>query len=514
MENYMHEHKGALRIQSPICDRMTVTDLSADFSLPDYQPEIKRLLRVRATVLHPDTYIGAGSAELTGTVEYSILYTGNDGAIYCASETGEYQISVPIEADANVEWNAGVVCDAEILPESVTGRVAAPRKFAVKARLRSHVQILGTCVLAEELVASGEREDLQRLWGSAECAERFVGVGEAMELGDEILCDSQADDLRVISAEGQVFVTEAVSGSGTVNCRGELCLKLLTCREGGETAPAVLWRRIPFSQVVPVEGAEVNCDACADGICSGVRVRVEEGRILCEATVRLRAHAQRNVELRYVRDLYSTTSECRTKSETLALPQALGCFNGNFSLNGSLPFAEAGIKQASAVADLSVMPTVTALEAENGKYYLCGRCRCQAILLDGTDTVLSEFELPFRYETDGGAAVHGYDATVEAISCRAKVDGERIGVDAELAVSLCVRGEQEIQLLTEAALGDAVERAGAVYTICYPSREDTLWSVAKRYRRSVSEISESNSLGGAQAADSPESLAGVGYLVV
>ncbi len=514
MENYMNEHKGALRMQAPICDRMSVTDLSADFSLPDYQPEIKRLLRVRATVLHPDTYIGAGSAELTGTVEYSILYTGNDGAIYCANETGEYQISVPLESAAEFEWNAGVVCDAEILPESVTGRVAAPRKFAVKARLRSRVRVLGTRVVAEGLAASSEGEDLQRLWGSTECAERFVGIGEAMELGDEILCDSQAEDLRVICAEGQVFVTEATAGSGTVNCRGELCLKLLTCRESGESAPAVLWRRIPFSQAVPVDGAEVNCDACADGVCSGVRVRVEEGRILCEATVRLRARAQRNAELRYVRDLYSTASECETKMEVQAIPQSLGCFNGNFSLNGSLTFAEAGIKQAGAVADLSLTPTVTSLEAENGKYYLCGRCRCQAILLDGSDTVLSEFELPFRYETDGGDAVRDYDATVEAISCRARVDGERIGVDAELAVSLCARGQREIQLLTGATLGNAVERTGAVYTICYPSREDTLWSVAKRYHRAVSEVSESNSLGGAQAADSPESLAGVGYLVV
>ena len=32
----------------PICDKVITQDISGDFSLPDYQPEIKRLLRITA----------------------------------------------------------------------------------------------------------------------------------------------------------------------------------------------------------------------------------------------------------------------------------------------------------------------------------------------------------------------------------------------------------------------------------------------------------------------------------
>ena len=69
-------------------------------------------------------------------------------------------------------------------------------------------------------------------------------------------------------------------------------------------------------------------------------------------------------------------------------------------------------------------------------------------------------------------------------------------------------------MICDASLGDEVSTTGAFCTICYPSREDTLWSVAKRYRRSVDAVAEINSLAGAPSADSPESLAGVRYLLV
>ncbi len=514
MDNYSKEGKHSLRVQAEICDRRNVTDLSADFTLPDYQPEIKRLLRVRATVSPPDKYIGAGNAEFSGTVDYAILYAGNDGALYCATETGEYQFTLPIEVASDIDLNEGVVCDAEILPDTVTGRVVAPRKFSVKCRLRSHVRLYGTRLIEETLIG-GDPASLQRLCGNMESARVFVGTGEPLQLGDEILCDVQSGDIRVISAEGQVFVTEAVAGSGVVNCRGEVCLKLLCAQEGSSSAPSALLRRIPFSQSVVTDGAEVNCDACAFGVCSQLQITVEEGRILCEVELRLRTRAQRNESFSFTRDIYSTAAECEATYTDAVLPHAIKCLNGNFSLNTALPLEEVGIRAGMSVADVALTPTVTSLESDHGKSFLIGRCRVSVILCDAEDTVAQEFEIPFRYETDGcDRPITDFEATVDPISCRARIDGERIGLDAELAVSLSLRGENRCRMLSEASFGETLASRGAVYTVCYPAKEDTLWSVAKRYHRSVATVSQMNHLADAPAADAAESLGGVAYLLV
>ncbi len=513
----LYEKEGARqsRIQELASERQIFTDLGEDFSLPDYQPEIKRLLRVKATISGADTYVGAGSAECSGTVDYSILYSGNDGGLHCFHQTGEFRFAAPLELPKDLDVGEGILCDVDSAPDLISGRVTSPRNLSVKCRLRSCVRLYGSRTVGENLV--GEAGGLERLYGEADSARVFLGVGDPIRLADEILCDGKERDLRVIYADGQVFVTEVSAGSGSVNCRGELCLKLLCAYEDAaeNELPHEIRRRVPFATAVAVDGVEVNCDACARGDCVDLSVTVEEGRILCEASVILRARAQRNERIAYTRDLYSTERSCEASYAAVSLPQAIKCLNGNFSLNTTVPLDAAGLRAGMAVADTSAVATVTGIEAERGKYYLNGKCRVHVILLEGEEWLSQELELPFRYETDGNREVPKFsELAADVLSCRARMDGERIGVDAEIAVSGTLRGEAEIRMLCEARFGGEWMPKGAIKTVCYPMREDTLWSVARRYHRPITALAEGNALPSAPAVDSPDSLAGVKYLLV
>ncbi len=515
MNDYRNTENGRTRVQAPICDRQIMTELSSDFSLPDYQPEIKRLLRVSAVVAPPEKYLGAGNAEFSGTVDYTILYSGNDGALYCAAQTGEYQFSVPMEWTTDFDVGDGVICDIDTIPDMTVGRVVAPRKLSVKCRLRSHIRLYATRVM-EENVAGVTSDSIQRLTGSAECARLFVGVGDTLQLGDEILCDTQSDGMRVICADGQVYVTEATAGSGCVNCRGEVCLKLLCTHENSLDVPTQLFRRIPFAQSVLTDGAEVNCECCARGVCNDIQITVEEGRIVCEVSIRLETHAQRNESIHFTRDAYSTLALGEPVYQEYRFPCALHCICGNFSLNTMLSMEEAGMHTGQSVVDLTVMPLNAELENDRGRYVITGRCRCHALLTTDEDSFSAqEFEIPFRYAVEGDErTVCDYDVDLTVISCRARADGERLAVDAELAVNLVTRGDCCFSALQSINFGEEIHRGSASYTICYPSREDTLWTVAKRYHRAVSEIAEKNPISGSPAADSKDSLSGLSYLLV
>lgn len=514
MDNYRSVERGGARVQASLCDRQVVTEVSSDFSLPDYQPEIKRLLRVHATVSPPDKYVGTGNAEFSGTVDYNILYAGNDGALCCVTQTGEYQFNVPVEMTSDFEIGDGLVCDVETVPDLATGRVAAPRKLSVKCRLRSRIRLYGTRVIEEE-ISGAPSDSVQKLKGSAECARVFVGTGDPLQLGDEILFDAQSENLRVICADAQVYIMEALAGSGCVNCRGEVCMKLICARDGENEAPFVQLRRIPFTHSVLCDGAEVNCDCYADGVCSDIAVTVEDGRIMCEIAVRLEAHAQRNERIEFARDAYSTVAKGENKYADWRFPVALKCISGNFSLNTMLSMEEAGVRPGQTVVDLSLVPSALELVCEGGKYVLTGRCRCHALLYSEEGLAAQEFEIPFRYETEGSAeVVADYDVNMTPITCRARADGERLAVDAELAVNIATRCVNTCQILTSAVFDEEIARSGASYTVCYPSREDTLWTVAKRYHRLVSEIAEMNPLTGSPAADARDSLTGISYLLV
>lgn len=72
----------AVLLPTPLLDRTTTAEVASDFSLPDYLPEIKRLLRVTATVLPESRYLGASSGEFSGAVEYLVCYSGGDGGLW------------------------------------------------------------------------------------------------------------------------------------------------------------------------------------------------------------------------------------------------------------------------------------------------------------------------------------------------------------------------------------------------------------------------------------------------
>jgi len=503
----------AARMQAEMGERVVVTELAEEFSLPDYQPEMKRLLRVKATVLPADRYVGAGQAECSGRIDYSILYTGNDGAMYCANQSGEYAFSAPMEIPSDFDGGEGILCCVESVAEQTTGRVMAPRKLAVKCRLRSRVRFYGTRVPTEGFADDGSME---KLCGECEYAEVFEGKSDELSLADEIICDEGDDTVRVISADGQVFVSEVSAGSGVANCRGEVSMRLLCCREGGENAtPYAILRKISFTQSVPVDGMEVNCEAMARGVCSDIRITVDEGRILCEVGVILSVKGMRRARVAYPRDVYSTARACACEYRTVEVARPIKCGNGNFSVNTSMTLEEAGIRSGLSLVDLCGTATVTGVESERGKYRLLGKCRFHAILSDGEDLSSQEFELPFRYEMEGSDAdPSDMEAWAEVISCRGRLDGERIAVDAELAVAMSLCAKEEISMLSGATVGEEWRARGAECTVCYPDRRDTLWSVAKRYHCPLSELLTRNRIAAAPAADAQDSLAGVRFLLV
>ena len=513
MEHMKKNPPLGMRVQRSVCDKQIVTDVTSEISLPDYCPEVKRLLRVRATVMPPEKYLGASGAQFSGKVEYSVLYAGNDGKLYSLSHADEYRFEVPLELPSDMELGEGLICYADSVSESCNGRVAAPRKLTVKCRLHSRVRVWGIQRMED---CPAESEDVLRLCGNTESAILFLGSHDGLSLGDEIVCDTDSDDLRVASVEGEVYVTEATAGSGCVTCRGEVFLKLLCTHDEGHTPPTVMLRRIPFQESVETDGAEVNCNCTARGICSAINVTVEEGRILCDVTVLLETFAQRNEAVSYTRDAYSTARHSTCRTERLVLPMARTCTCANFSLNSTLPFKEVGIREGQTVVDLSLSPTASELSSENGKDILSGRCRASVILCDDAGELSAqEFDLHFRYEAEGASSpVEDYLADVCCVSCRARTDGERIGIDAELSVLLITRSSNIIERLCECSFGELYPQKSASYTVAYPASDDTLWSLAKRYHRSITELAATNSLPSSPAADAPDSLDSVHFVLL
>ncbi len=525
-------------LQVPLADRLISSEVSGDFTLPDYQPEIKRLLRIGVGILPP--LCGERVGEINGHMDYYVLYMGHDNALWCAPLTTEYRLEFPTEEGRGALAEAGepFVSFADVTTETPVGRVTAPRRLSIRCRVNAHVRLYGEYLSGGDMgdVSDGDTEVLT---GTREINRLFRGLSEMLPLQDDIILPpTEQGEWRVVCAEGTVMVTEAspASTEGVVNCRGEVFVKLTLCptdplfaNESGDEAPVrpsgtpltVLQRKIPFTQAVDVEGVTSTCTATACGYCTDLSVQMEEGQAHLELGVITEVRAQKNEVVTYTKDLYSTRREGESRHALYPTERALRAFNGNFTLSDSLPLSEAGMETNTRVVDVTAVatPEVLSTDSERGRCVLTGTCRAQLLLDHDGEYTAGTLTLPFRYEFDSGDmplddAAPGFDGSVTVLTCRARADAERVALDAELAVSLCTRAPSPLTALAEATFGEPVSRRRGEYVICFPAPTDTLWSVAKRYHAPIAALTAANNLPAGTSADSTESLDTVGYLIV
>ena len=501
-------------MQIPLCEKTVLTEVSGDFSLPDYQPEIKRLLRIRPCVLPAAPYAGAGNAEFSGTLDYYVLYMGNDGGLYCAPLHTEYAFSVPFESgDCEAE-----LCMADVVPESVVGRVSAPRKLNIRCRLRAGARIFGSLPVTEQTEGVVDPFSVERLQGEQVLAQIDCGVGEVLRLSEDILTDARGRNMRLVCAEGQVHVQEATAGTGVVNCRGEVELKLMmSAEEQGsmpDPVPTYLTRKLPFSGSIAVNAARPGSECCVVGNCAELSVAVEETFMHAEVGVVLEARVMHNRPVVYTKDVFSTKRACECAYEDYGLPVAIRALNGNFTQSDSVSLADAEIPVGGSIVDVCGSADAEQMSWERGRCTIVGTAHYVVLVSADGEVTPHEISMPWKYELECAREPGDWRAHVQVLSCRARVDGERIGIDGEIACAVELWDTAPVSVLRSVRYGEGAEHPGGAFTVCYPSNTDSLWSVAKRYAAALSTVCRANDLDADAPADTPASIHGCKYLIV
>ena len=510
-----------LRYQSELCDRPLTTEITHEISLPDYQPEIKRLLRVSATAQPPARYLGGGSAEFSGTVDFNILYAAGDGKLYCFPTSADYTLRTPMEADASFDLSDALSCYCLCEPDMTGGRVLGPRRMSVRCRLRARVRAYATTTV-EQAWSAEPSQAPQRLTHEIATAVTHSGSSAPTTLTDEIIPerDSAADDWRIISATTAVLPEEITTATDTVHCRGQAVLRLLMQRDNDpDAAPIPHTRKLPFSIDIPIEGTSAGAEASVHGCCTELRLTMEDGRVLCEAEIVLSAITQQEQTLAYTTDVCCIGQHAQCEMQSLRAPRPLRCINANFTQNETLSPEDAAIPATTDILDVSttVLPDSIKTTCENGRCIISGTCR-HSLVLGGEDVSTREIELPFRYTCDlpqkADTPLQDCDCTVSIISTRARTDNQRLSIDTELYVTARLWSMSAFSPVVAVTLSDAPSPLAAGRTICYPAPDETLWSVAKRYCTDINTLLHKNHLPGAPRADAPDSLRGVHMIVI
>lgn len=471
-----------------VLERNVGADANTEYTLPEYLPEIRKLLHVEQTVIPPAKYVNSSSAQMNGTVDYRVLYVGADGGLYTAPVSAEYRVNIPIDMQDFIDSSEGLEMMCSVCGESVNPRATGPRRISIRSRLKCTVRVIGKVRLCESMLGEVNLMSIYKRRESCLTAEYCSSCSDIFETEYEI--SPLSEGMRIADADAKVFVDSVNMGDGRISCRGDVMFRALGIDENSGELMKVS-KKLPFESEIELDREMPDSLVRVRGIPSEVRVEIDEDRAICKIGVMIEACCLANREAEYTADIYSSERECKTVEQEYESAQVLLCKNANITLSERLSSEDAGLSADAEIVEVFASAAIDSCKRENDKVIFDGSTKLSVVCVDNGEYSCTDMMLPFRYETDSAfdGEPTSFSGAADIVSIRANNDGGNFSVDAELALGVDCMGKSRISAVDEVEFGETAESEENALIVCYPSQTDTLWSVAKRYKVAPSKIS-------------------------
>ena len=472
-------------ISLPISNRVINCDVSEDVSIPDGFPDVRRVLALKDNILSPAKFIGAKSVEVSGAVDYTVVYLGADGGIYSVPFSSEYNFSLPFEGNQGIDASDDISVICSLCSDGSSVRVSTPRRLQIRAGIRASAICFGRGVLSENVDGAEDDSAIERLELDGESAFFDCESSDIVTLSDEYLLD-EGD--RLIYSDADVFINDIRIDGEIARVSGEATVKLLLAN--GDNIESVV-RKIPFDAETDLEELDASDTPLlcrAFGSVNELDVSVDDGRARIEVGIALEICLAQNKSVEYTRDIYSTSKTCNAEYKKYALPCAK---NVSITQSERTSASDADIPMGAEILDSFGRALCEEAALENRRYVLRGKVKYKIICRCDEDVICKEVSLPFKYEAElGDIDAAGLCADVRVMGARVRCDGENLLIESELAISASVYGLCELDMLAKASFGEPIEQNKNQIVVCFKSSDESAFELAKRYHVPYEQLSD------------------------
>lgn len=485
--NFEDNLNGFGRICKTLCNRTVNTDISEDFTLPDYENEIRRVLYVKESMLPPAKFVSGNKLDVNGVIDYTVVYVSADGRLCSAPLSSEYSFSIPLEGMGELEISEGISIMVHSVADSSTVRVSSPRRLQIRTRISSTLSAWGKRVCSENIEGLENEASLRRKSEEGECADIICESSDVVSLADEL--QLPFEDCRIAVCDSSVFVESCRIEGDSARVTGNVVLKLLALSDSDGKAERIV-RKLSFDAESDLDGIDAAQTALcrANGSVTDISVNTDEGRINIEASLVLEICLAQNKKVRYTSDAYSTEQSAEAVTAELEVPIVLENQSFNLSHNERIAIEDINFPEGAEIVDSGARAFVEGVAAEDGKYVVRGYCKYDIICTKDGEYSYCEARAPFKYEMSGEGEIDGFDVCIDALNARVRADGEALCVESELSGACTFMGHTNINVLEKLLLSSERERRSGAWTVCYVQGADSLWDIAKRYGVALEDI--------------------------
>lgn len=489
----------------PTCE--TVLEASSeqpidlDFSLPDYCPDIERILKCRICPSVTSKNISGDRLDVDGTAVIRLYYLDSKKqAIRICEHTGPFSCSFTLK-----EASQDLIPVVRLRTEYLNCRALSPRRLDIHGAFSVCATVYKRSF--REYCCDVEGDDIQQKKHSEQVSS-LCGIGQQQFSVSEVLDIGQGKGSPegILRSELNVNVHDCRAVSDKLMLKGEAVLRILYITDIETGAQDTMTFNIPISQVIDVQGIteqsrnEINVDVLNYDV--SLKSEYDESSTLVTLDAKLCAtvRAYENQSVDVIDDVYSTAYELDMTQKQTGFTRLVTILDEMISAQADVSITDGSITK---IIDIWSDSVNSISSYENNILTIKGKVNCGIFALDGDGVPFyAERAVEFSESPTVSNELNNL-SDVRVNSCLVPVLGFRITgnnsieISADIAMTAAVFENRSCRTVTEVGAGEENRREKdktAALTLYYADEGESLWSIARQYCTSVEAIRLENDL--------------------
>lgn len=452
----------------------TKNEFSGDFILPDSYEDIRKILYTSASLRPERCEITSGKLANEGRLFYTVLFEDDNGKINSVDFSSDYQMTS--NAD-KCEGKTLIMSSPAV--ESLVVKLLNPRKVGIRATVDSRCKLWNEGEASMQLPESFNSEDRLSIEKKEENINQICVMTYSdsdREISEDIELDRGAEAIdEILLCNIDINVSDIRRNSDSLTLRGEV--DVMTVYRSTEGNIACKNIQLPFSQSIDAPAAPENAEYFANvyidkkSAVPAENAFGENKMIELDFSYAVSVTALVPAESRVSKDAYSTKfcTENEISMFKYSTPMPSYIYSDSRTVEGDFEgsatclcvFSDAALKNGDGGGYEALCRFAVLVKNENGTI--------------GIATVNDTFPLDI---TNGAECIGNID--IRGVQCSA--DNNKLKITYNFTASAVCWKNVECGYVSKIKLVDnPEEKEYKAITVCYPSADETLWDVAKKY---------------------------------
>lgn len=471
--------------------------VDGDITLPDYCPDIKRILKCMVTPCLTSAQCVGDRVTVDANAFVQVIYVDDNNNIFCYDKT--FPFSKTIELGKQID---NPVTDVKLKTAYANTRAVSQRRIDIHASVGISIRITGKKEV--ELISDAENCGIQLL-KNFDSASDFIGqtvksftLNEVMEIGK-----SKMPVRQIIRQKATPVVSEIKVIANKLLIKGEVSVSILYCRDNSDGGYETYENSMPISQIVELDGIEETSDYSARLSITSLNIITKadssgEKRLFdVTAVISAMIKSDKKVDISFPCDCYSTLYNVKSEKKLVTFEKIIQNTDDLIMVKKSEEFLNIAIKEIIGVWCDDVVTTYTCTGDE---LKIIGSTMVSILAIDTSgQPFYAERNVSFERvrNIEGGCKnlICNADAVVSAVGF-VLTDSNKIDLRVEIRLRTSLSKKNTGEILTDILCdtSEIKEKKYAVLTIYFPDDGEMLWNIARKFGTTVEAIKSENEI--------------------